>query len=165
MILLGKSLGTSYLRLVPKLSGIRPIVNMGRKQEGGKASINKQLENAFHIIKLGKRQNPALFGSSVFGMDDIYKVFAPFAENHRQQHMDKPLFFVSLDISGCFDNLDHAKVMGVCQQLLCEDEYQIRRYTSVMMSNDELRIEFKRDADVLGLIYLMLLCLHVISSL
>jgi telomerase reverse transcriptase len=82
-------------------------------------------------------------------MDDIYKVFAPFAENHRQQHMDKPLFFVSLDISGCFDNLDHAKVMGVCQQLLCEDEYQIRRYTSVMMSNDELRIEFKRDADVL----------------
>jgi telomerase reverse transcriptase len=59
MILLGKSLGTSYLRLVPKLSGIRPIVNMGRKQEGGKASINKQLENAFHIIKLGKV--PAVF--------------------------------------------------------------------------------------------------------
>ena len=33
MILLGRSLGTSYLRLLPKLSGVRAIVNMGRKQE------------------------------------------------------------------------------------------------------------------------------------
>ena len=31
--LLGKSLGVSYLRLLPKLSNIRAVVNMGRKQE------------------------------------------------------------------------------------------------------------------------------------
>ncbi|XP_062521508.1 telomerase reverse transcriptase-like [Corticium candelabrum] len=148
--LLGKSLGVSYLRLLPKLSNIRAVVNMGRKQETGKASINKQLENAFYVIGFEKKRNRVMFGSSVFGVDDIYKIYAPFAARHRKDHLQKSLYFVTLDISGCFDNLDHKTLLGICQQLLREYEYEIRRYTTMTVSSSRLKLQLKRNAAELG---------------
>lgn len=48
-----RQLGYSHIRLLPKETGVRPIVNLTRKPKTGQA-INKVLQNAFQILTYEK---------------------------------------------------------------------------------------------------------------
>ena len=70
-------LGFSYLRMVPKATGMRAIVNMSRRQASNersapKLSINQKLANLFHVLRFEKDREPEQLGASVFGLDDVY---------------------------------------------------------------------------------------------
>ncbi|ETW83156.1 hypothetical protein HETIRDRAFT_450817 [Heterobasidion irregulare TC 32-1] len=78
-ILRQRKLGFSFVRLLPKDTGVRPIVNLRRKrlqQKGSLASnpqsINDILQAAFQILTYEKNAQPHLLGSSVFGPNEIY---------------------------------------------------------------------------------------------
>jgi telomerase reverse transcriptase len=74
-----KSLGVSYLRFLPKLTGLRPILNLGRKphpEEVRKGlsqgySINSMLNNAFNVLNHMKTEKN--LGASLFSKDEIYE--------------------------------------------------------------------------------------------
>ena len=56
MISKKEALGVSVLRMVPKLKGVRFIVNMGKRTKDS-LSINKQLTNLFHVLVFEKVDN------------------------------------------------------------------------------------------------------------
>ena len=66
MLMRGKTLGISKLRLLPKSNGARPIVNLGSKVElplpipgrVGQDSVNYQLQDAFHILTYERVSGP-----------------------------------------------------------------------------------------------------------
>ena len=65
------------------------------------------------------------FGFAVFNYDDIMKKYEKFAEKWRQNGKPK-LYFVTMDIDKCYDNVDADKVVSMLQQTdLFEKEYFI----------------------------------------
>ena len=63
MIVQKDALGVSMLRMVPKLKGVRFIVNMGKRTKDS-LSINKQLTNLFHVLVFEKVDFSLLFVSN-----------------------------------------------------------------------------------------------------
>ncbi|KAG8769178.1 hypothetical protein FRC12_005119, partial [Ceratobasidium sp. 428] len=91
-----RRLGISHVRLLPKETGVRPIVNLGRKarikqakapgirqnaspkDEPLRPSVNQVLNAAFNILNYEKTQKPEMLGASVFGSNDIYRKLSAF---------------------------------------------------------------------------------------
>jgi len=91
----GRMLGASFVRLLPKETGVRPLVNLSLRgadevniyisppafdsdakvvtQSVARArSINQMLQATFQILTHEKSHHPALLGASTFGVNDIY---------------------------------------------------------------------------------------------
>ena len=65
------------------------------------------------------------FGFAVFSYDDIMKKYEKFVEKWKQNGQPK-LYFVSMDIEKCYDNVDAEKVVSMLQKTdLLEKEYFI----------------------------------------
>jgi len=71
-----RSLGYSHVRLLPKDTGVRPIVNLKRKSSQG-SSINSILKATFKILTYEKNNQPELLGASV-GVNESYKELKAF---------------------------------------------------------------------------------------
>ncbi|XP_072366047.1 telomerase reverse transcriptase isoform X1 [Scyliorhinus torazame] len=150
----------SKLRFIPKKNGLRPIVKM-RSKAAPKSSAkgvsfrkiqhpDSQMKALFGVLNYECRQKPALMGSSVLGLDDIYKAWRGFvlrslkAGKVRESH---PYYFVKADVTGAYDTIPHAKLMEVISGILdptMQESYCIRRYTKVWMdSGGQIRKSFK----------------------
>ncbi|XP_067911308.1 telomerase reverse transcriptase isoform X2 [Heterodontus francisci] len=150
----------SSLRFIPKTNGLRPIVKM-RNIAAPKSSVkgsrfrkiqhsDSQMKVLFGVLNYECQQNPALIGSSVFGLDDIYKAWSEFvlqslkAGKVRER---RPYYFVKADVTGAYDAIPHAKLMEVISGILdptVQESYCIRRYTKVWMdSSGQIRKSFK----------------------
>eukprot|EP00118_Oscarella_pearsei_P018196 m.185167 g.185167 ORF g.185167 m.185167 type:complete len:1013 (+) comp39334_c0_seq80:52-3090(+) len=155
VISLKKSLGISYVRILPKMSGSRIVVNMGKEGVDGSKSINRKLENLASVLNFEKDQSRELLGRSVFGVDDVYNAFSVFASKWKGKGGgsggSKSLFFIKADISGCFDSIDQDKLLEICGQIVSHEEYQVRRYSALMMADGKVRVQYKRSADVMVL--------------
>lgn len=65
------------------------------------------------------------FGFAVFNYDDIMKKYEKFRQKWLQ-HGEPPLYFVTMDIEKCYDNVDAEKVVTMMQKTdLLEKEYFI----------------------------------------
>jgi len=65
------------------------------------------------------------FGFAVFNYDDIMKKYEKFVEKWKNNNKPK-LFFVSMDIEKCYDNVDAEKVVTMMQKTdLLDKEYFI----------------------------------------
>ncbi|KAL5006466.1 hypothetical protein ScPMuIL_015272 [Solemya velum] len=135
----GSVLGISSLRFLPKSKSLRPIVNMklesclGQKQL---APINKQLQNLLSVLCYEKEKSPESIGFAMFGMDDIYKSWKQFVTKWRVSGC-KPLYFVKVDISNCFDTIKQDKLYRIIDRIFAEsnvEEYVIRKYASVVQA-------------------------------
>ena len=192
------TLGFSYLRMLPKPTSMRFIVNMSRRppkheaQTAGAAnmtsmqsglSINQQLANLFQILTFEKCRQPDRMGGSVFGMDDVYQRLQPFVKQLRQQGSSTsqasstetlssrlsaysaapeaaarnnglsplpPLYIVSVDIKDCFDSVKHEKLFDIVAKTLMEDEYLVRRFSSVIAVGDRIKRSFARHVEAAG---------------
>ncbi|KAG6908673.1 hypothetical protein DXG01_003687 [Tephrocybe rancida] len=76
-VLRQRRLGFSFVRLLPKETGVRPIVNLAHRkstQKNGQKglSINQVLQAAFQILTYEKQNQPARLGATVFSPDDFY---------------------------------------------------------------------------------------------
>ena len=143
----GESLGYSFLRFVPKAASVRPIVNMRHREmskSGRPISINMKLQNLFEVMKFEKDRNVAPLGSAMLGVDDLYKVLKPFI-NKRRLHSDgNPLYFVRVDISGCYDSIVQQKLYSIMDNVLEEEEYLLRRFTVMTLQGGSVHRNFSK---------------------
>eukprot|EP00051_Salpingoeca_urceolata_P018241 m.254915 g.254915 ORF g.254915 m.254915 type:complete len:1497 (+) comp19152_c2_seq1:1648-6138(+) len=152
------SLGVSFLRLLPKLSGMRNILNMGRQPSNtadpGKSelSINTKLANLFAVLNFEKERDPSIIGATVFGRDDVYARLKPFIcslqaaapTSMQPPQLAAPVYVVSVDVSNCFDSIKQHKLFEIVKGLLREEEYVVRMYDTVILDNGQPKRVFKR---------------------
>lgn len=135
-IMSGRQFGYSYVRLLPKLNGVRPIVNLRRRSikidrninsESGsqvvqqQQSINNILNVTFHVLKYEKRCNVGSMGSSVFGAQDIYERLYGYKNALLERHSGQlpTLYFVKADVACAFDSIDQGKLIEIVQDIIC----------------------------------------------
>lgn len=115
------------LRLIPKGDTFRPIMTFNRKVPHSKSvTTNKRFANAHMMLKnLKTKMYNSKFGFAVFNYDDIMKKYEKFAEKWRECGQPK-LYFVTMDIEKCYDNVDQEKTVQYLQKTdLLEKEYFI----------------------------------------
>ena len=136
-----ESLGCSTVRFLPNPQKIRPIINMCKPNYStdGKwfAPVNNILKNLFQTLGFEKERQPKRLGSSVFGQDDVHRLWSKFLTKIRQRNIgDVPLYFVSVDIDSCFNTMLHDKLFTIIDNSLAEYDYRIRKFKTVMLDND-----------------------------
>ncbi|KGQ00641.1 hypothetical protein PAAG_12683 [Paracoccidioides lutzii Pb01] len=122
-ILSGRDLGYSSLRLLPKSSGARPIVNLRRRPVrkcgwGGLSelgpSINSLMAPAFNVLNYEKSKRLGMFGSTLFSIGDIYSRLKAFKER-----------------KSCFDTIPQERLIQLASRLVTEDEYIVTKYVEI----------------------------------
>lgn len=146
-ILARRSLGYSALRLLPKASGARPIVNLGRrtlkksvkKQPFLEPSINSLVTPIFNVLNYERARRPDLLGSAILSVSEIHPRLKKSKENLLRQRqpagITEPLFFVKLDIQSCFDTIPQHKVVQLIESLLNENAYRITKHVEIRPSD------------------------------
>ncbi len=142
-ILDARALGFSQIRLLPKTNGLRPITNLRRritKLQNGRVtlgrSINSVLAPVFNIFDFEKRKQPALVGSALFSVGDMYSKLKSFAQKRQEgSSTGTRLYFVKADAISCFDTIPQRKLVRVMEQLASEDEYRIARHAEIKASD------------------------------
>lgn len=133
-IMSNRKLGYSHIRLLPKDTGVRPIVNLRRrsmKRVGSRAgveanarlgqSINYILQSAFHILTYEKNTRPDLLGSSVLGPNEVYQKLKNFKQElSNERFKGKKLYFVKVDVRCAFDTIDQEKLFEIIKAILQE---------------------------------------------
>ncbi|XXG94534.1 hypothetical protein Hte_000791 [Hypoxylon texense] len=134
-ILDSRTLGFSQVRLLPKETGMRPIMNLrkriavrGRPKELG-PGINRILAPAHTILQLEKVVNPEKLGSTMFSVGDIYKRVKPFKA--RISESGKELYFAKLDVQSAFDTIPQAAVVGLLDSIPQQRQYRVSTYLEV----------------------------------
>jgi telomerase reverse transcriptase len=167
-----RDLGYSYVRILPKEKGARPISNLKRKftpEEivGGlkdrhnkesvanfvsKAalpsnSINHLLQPVFQALSHEKLQHPDLVGSTVLNIPDIYARLKPFKKKIESQDGSlPPLYFAKLDVKAAFDSIRQDKLLEIVEQIIKEEEYCMYKYSQAFPSGGRIRTTFVKRA-------------------
>jgi telomerase reverse transcriptase len=138
-ILRQRQLGFSFVRWLPKETGVRPIVNLrGRASSKDQhtipaLSINQVLKATFAILTYEKQRQPDLLGASVFSPYGIYPKLKQFK---MELLRDTPsgilpkLYFVKLDVQACFDSIEQTKLLKILHDVISEN-YMIRKHGQV----------------------------------
>ncbi|PPJ57194.1 hypothetical protein CBER1_07028 [Cercospora berteroae] len=132
-----RQLGVSNVRLVPKETGMRPIINLRRrvqKMQHGRLvlgrSINSLLTPAFSILNYEKARGRHNLGSALFSVDDIFPRLQKYRQSLRDEGLlGKTLYFAKVDVQGCFDSIPQDRLMELARLIISDNEYQISRYS------------------------------------
>lgn len=158
LLLVSRRLQYSTVRLLPKETGVRPIINLGRKVKRrieedaphrGKqrvvrpryeesSSVNQLLKPAFNILTYERKTNSELLGSSVFGADDILPRMRKYKEDLRLDSKGRlpPLYFVKVDVRKAFDTIVHDKLLDIIKDLMQHDSYVVQSHSRVMSHSE-----------------------------
>lgn len=155
-LLARRSLGVGALRLLPKSAGIRPILNLrkralkettwgGKKKTYLAASINSSLTPIYNMLSYERKRAPEKFGSSLQFVGDIHIRLKDFkkqlVQNSRGPEPSKlpQLYFVKLDIQGCFDTIPQKQLLGLIGDLVSEGTYHITKHVEMNPSAFDAR--------------------------
>lgn len=129
-------LGHSQVRLLPKESGARPIINLRRrliKTQGGKAvlsqNINSRLMPCFATLNYERSLQPQKLGSALFSIGEAHQRLKAY-RNMVLTGTEK-LYFVKMDVKSCFDTIPQEAVIRMVQGLLSERRYQISKHAEL----------------------------------
>ena len=145
-----RPLGYSSLRLLPKTTGVRPILNLRRRtwmkrdwpgRQGFYLgpSINSTVTPIYNMLNYERTRGPEALGSSLFSMGDIHPRLKEFKERIQQQHTGNPsppLYFVKLDIQSCFDTIPQQKLIRLIEELVSEESYHITKHVELRPSDE-----------------------------
>ncbi|SLM33959.1 telomerase reverse transcriptase [Lasallia pustulata] len=139
-----RPLGFSQIRLLPKQTGFRPIMNLRRrstKLQNGKVllgrSINSVMAPVFNMLSYEKTKQPDKLGSALFSVGDIYPKLKSFRARLQGLGKEgKPLFFAKVDVQSCFDTIPQRRVVRLMEQLATEDGYRIARHAEIKPSEN-----------------------------
>ncbi|KAL3667294.1 hypothetical protein V7S43_007525 [Phytophthora oleae] len=133
-----RQLSTSLLRLLPKSSGVRPLMNLSTAVDQTKVSVNRSMEAVHRVLTFEmERQPKRLLGASVRNIDDIYKRLKPLFRKisscsccgERQRASDIPMAYcVTVDVERCFDTIRPRKLYQLLKRTIQEEEYLIRKH-------------------------------------
>ncbi|XP_009464175.1 PREDICTED: telomerase reverse transcriptase, partial [Nipponia nippon] len=148
----------SKLRFIPKANGLRPIVKVSGVVEAQAFSresrekkmhhYNSRLKNLFSVLNYERTINTSFIGSSVFGKDDIYKIWKKFVTKVLESDGEIPHFYyVKADVSRAYDTIPHNKLVEVISRILNPEKrtvYCIRRYAVIMVTTSGKARRFYR---------------------
>ncbi|KAK6841330.1 oxoglutarate iron-dependent oxygenase [Apiospora arundinis] len=139
-ILDSRSLGFSQVRLLPKETSIRPIMNLRRRAvtKGNSKilgpSINTILGPVHTMLQLEKSINPTKLGATMFSVGDIYKRVKAFKSNLNRSA--KPLYFAKVDVQAAFDTIPQAAIVGLLDSIPQQRSYRVAKHAEI--SSDKL---------------------------
>ncbi|KAG2017771.1 hypothetical protein CC2G_007253 [Coprinopsis cinerea AmutBmut pab1-1] len=153
-ILRQRSLGFSFVRLLPKETGVRPIVNLRKKKPittgnyTADRSINQVLQTAFNILSYEKNIWTERLGASVFGSDEVYAKLSAFKKRvSKSENGSLPkLYFVKVDVQACFDSIEQTKLLEILRELISKDTYVTQRHGQLHFSANRIKRTFVRRA-------------------
>ncbi|PIK60650.1 telomerase reverse transcriptase [Apostichopus japonicus] len=129
-----ENLGKVKTQVYSKRERIPPHRELGKSSLPGKEKydINFLLRDALDIFNYLWRDYPKLFGFSRLGVTSIYPKWREFVVKRKQNGDSRPLYFVKMDISKCYDSIPQDKLFRVITTNLKQKElpstYVIRRY-------------------------------------
>ncbi|RYP25294.1 hypothetical protein DL767_008472 [Monosporascus sp. MG133] len=134
-ILDSRALGFSQVRLLPKGTTMRPIMNLrrrtlrrGNKKELGLA-INKLLGPAQAVLQLEASIHSEILRSAMFSVGDIYRRIKPFKD--RIAWRPQKLYFAKLDVQSAFDTIPQAAIVSLLDSIPQARQYRISKYLQV----------------------------------
>jgi telomerase reverse transcriptase len=142
-----RALGVSHVRLLPKETGMRPIINLRRRVQMTKhgtlmlgRSINNILTPAFSILNYEKTRGPNRLGSALFSVDDML----PRLQTYRQTLTaaglaGRPLYFAKVDVQACFDSIPQKRLMEVVHATVTAERYNIAKYARAKLLGSDLQ--------------------------
>lgn len=165
-----QEMGFSRLRLLPKITGVRPLAMLQQRvfldfeNSSGKdknfiqehnngntshprkkrrlkdmkfQSTNHVLEKTFNILRYERSEKPKTFGAGIYGLNDLMPILSNFLAKVRN---DNPtgerkilvngtqLYFASVDIHHCYDNINQAHMLSILSEILSHDDYLIQKH-------------------------------------
>ncbi|CRG91151.1 telomerase reverse transcriptase [Talaromyces islandicus] len=133
-----KKLPASAVRLLPKSTGTRPIINLRRRlttRVGNYSflgpSINSTLTPVFNILDYEKKKNPHLLGSSMFSVGDMYPRLKSFKESLTDAQMQGSFYFVKLDIQSCFDTIPQRRLVSMIENIVSQRVYHVTKHVEI----------------------------------
>ncbi|KAJ5952017.1 uncharacterized protein N7479_010430 [Penicillium vulpinum] len=143
-----RSLGFGALRLLPKSTGLRPILNLRRQQTKknpswgnrgmySSASINSSIKPIYNMLTYERQKAPAKLGSSMLSVRDMHRRLKAYKEKLSKrvpsgskswQSKLPQLYFVKLDIKSCFDTIPQKKLVDLIEELVSEESYRISNH-------------------------------------
>lgn len=144
-LLSARVLGFSQIRLLPKTSGFRPIVNLRRrvtKLQNGKIvlgrSINSVMAPVFNMLDYEKKKQPSRVGSALLSVGELYPKLKAFRDRLKlDKSCRKPFYFAKVDVKSCFDTIPQRRVVRLMENIASEDEYRIARYAEINSSKTQ----------------------------
>ncbi|KAK0126716.1 hypothetical protein ONS95_008298 [Cadophora gregata] len=142
-LLESRELGFSQVRLLPKETGVRPIMNLRRRALKkvhhstmlGR-SINSVLAPVYNILSLEKTTNPSLLGSTLFSVGDLYHKLGSFKASLPKAH--SPLYFAKLDVRSAFDTIPQSAILKLIRAFPSESSYRISKYTTLKPGDNHI---------------------------
>ncbi|KAK1143635.1 Telomerase reverse transcriptase [Aspergillus melleus] len=145
-ILRCRSLGYGLLRLKPKTTGIRPIMNLSRPilvdGKWGKRfmgqGINKTIAPVYSMLNYELTRKTAQFGSCMNCVGDIHARLKAFKEKWAT-HTNSgrpPFYFVKLDIQASYDTIPQQKLIPLVENLVSEEKYHISNHREVSAADE-----------------------------
>jgi telomerase reverse transcriptase len=138
------------MRLLPKNTGARPIVNLGKKylENGRSTSTNALLKPVFNALSFEIDQCNDLIGSSVSCKQDIYKALKGYKLRLLENNdgFIPKLYFAKVDIQACFDSINQDQLLELIEQVIKESEYTISKYSTVQIVTGKIRKKFQSTA-------------------
>ncbi|KAL9642153.1 hypothetical protein ABK040_007158 [Willaertia magna] len=137
-ILRHKKIPCSTIRLLPKQTNARPIVNLG-KNRFSSTPANILLRDLLYVLKFECERGDVL-GSSVFNPLGMYSRLLPFVVKwkeqeselqKKQQEASLPLYIVKVDIKGAYDSIPHQKLYDVISKIISEEEYIVMKFNVI----------------------------------
>ena len=154
-LLARRSFGHGSLRLLPKTTGTRPILNLRRRamqpacwsgRNGGAAilgpSINSIVTPISNVLNYESARNPMALGSALRSVGEISPRLKSFKERLQQQQQQQPpkengrsgqeqpgaLYFVKLDIQSCFDTIPQEQLLSLIERTVSENSYLVSKH-------------------------------------
>lgn len=121
------------VRLVPKETTVRPIINLRRRMPGTGRSMNAHLQSAFDVLSYEAARQPERLGAAVGSMKGLYMRLKAYKDVLLATYAQLPrLYMVRADIRAAFDSLDHTQLLKVVRALLPKEaSYVVQRYTHI----------------------------------
>lgn len=153
-ILDSRRLGYSQVRLLPKQTSVRPIMNLRRRMITSKdkkilgQSINSILGPVSNMLKLEKVSRLYLIPcwqlyangypqnlhasrlmSAMFSVGDLYGRISRFKQHIGPDH--GPLYFAKVDVQAAFDTIPQAAVISLMNSVPSQSRYEMIRHVEV----------------------------------
>ena len=143
LMLNSRALGYSQIRLVPKGTTVRPIMNLRRRVatvRNGRTvlgrSINFHMKPVHSMLSYERSKQPDMLGSSLFSVGDLYPRIKRFQlQMQGNQDPIKRFYFAKVDVQSCFDTIPQQEVVNLVERICSENDYRIARHAEVKSSN------------------------------
>lgn len=137
-ILSSRRLGAAQIRLLPKQTTMRPIMNLRRRTllptTGPKPpvlgpSINSVLLPVHSALKLERTLRPASLGAGMFSVSEIYPRLKAFKA--RLPSPAPKLYLAKVDVKAAFDTIPQRAVLAMLETLPTQSHYRLAKHVEV----------------------------------